>query len=293
MINTFLSLPNEQTDLATARFVILPVPYEGTVCFESGTARGPQAILDVSDQMEHIDEETLCLFAKNGIATLPPLDLPTEPDQALNEIYRVVRDEDLFRPGRFPIVLGGEHSISAPVIRRVTEVYSDLSILQFDAHSDLRDTFTPGGKLSHACVMRRVLEMTPQPKLVQVGIRSFSELDPVECPEQVKRFVTPTMLEDNFEGSLARILDSLTKNVYITFDLDGLDPSIAPGVGTPEPGGLTWRQAVRIIRAVSQAKRVVGADVVETLPLSGEIVTEYIAARLVAKFMTYNQEDRV
>ncbi len=292
MITTFLSLPDEQTDPETARFVILPVPYEGTVCFESGTARGPQAILDVSDQIEHFDEETFCSFAQKGIVTLPSLTLPPQPPQALDTIYRAVCEHDLFRPGRFPIVLGGEHSISGPVIRRAAEVYSDLSVLQFDAHSDLRDTFEPGGKSSHACVMRRLLEIKPQPKLVQVGIRSFCELDLVECPEQVKRFITPTMLEDNFEGSLARILDSLTKNVYITFDLDGLDPSIAPGVGTPEPGGLTWRQALRIIRAVSQTKRVVGADVVETLPLAGEIVTEFIAARLIAKIMTYNQEDR-
>lgn len=292
-MNTFLSLPNEQTDQATARFVVFPVPYEGTVCFQGGTARGPQAILDVSDQMEHIDEETLCLFAQKGIATLPPLTFPDDPQQALDSIYRAACDYDLFRPGRFPIVLGGEHSITGPLIRRAAEVWPELSILQFDAHSDLRDTFEPGGKSSHACVMRRLLEIRPQPRLVQVGVRSFSELDLVECPEQVKRFITPAMLEDDFESSLTRILDSLTKNVYITFDLDGLDPSIAPGVGTPEPGGLTWRQAVRIIRAVSQAKRVVGADVVETLPLPGQIVTEYVAARLVAKIMTYNQEDRV
>ena len=134
--------------------------------------------------------------------------------------------------------------------------------------------------------MRRVLEITPH--LAQVGIRSFCETDLVECPEQVQRFITPVMLEENFDDSLGRIIDFLTDVVYITFDMDAFDPAVAPGVGTPEPGGLTWRQVMTILRRVFAAKRVVGADIVETMPLGGNFVTtEFLAARLAAKIMNF------
>lgn len=281
---TFFNLPISYRG-ENAYFKILPVPYEGTVCFEHGTAMGPERICAVSDQMEYIDEESRREFWRRGIETLAPVAVDgLSPEEVMEKIAGAVRG--LFGVERFPIILGGEHSITAPVVRAAREVYPQISVLQFDAHSDLRDSFPPGGKYSHASVMRRVLEITP--KLTQVGIRSFCETDLVECPEQVQRFITPVMLENDFDESIKRILDSLTDTVYITFDMDAFDPAAAPGVGTPEPGGLTWRQVMNILRQVFAAKSVIGADVVETMPLGGNFVTtEFLAARLVGKIMNF------
>ena len=283
---TFLELPPEYTG-EHALYVIFPVPFEGTVCFEKGTANGPRRILEVSDQMEYIDEETLIEFWKPGIRTLAPLPAEPTPRAEMEAIYARAKQESLFAEGRFPITLGGEHSITVPLLRAAAETYPELSILQFDAHSDLRDSFPPGGRDSHASVMRRALEITPN--LVQVGVRSFSEEDLISCPEQVKRFITPARLEDDFDAALAEIISRLSENVYITIDMDVFDPSSAPGVGTPEPGGLSWRQITKILRAVFKTKKVIGADVVETAPIPGQVVTEFLAARLVAKLMTYDQ----
>ena len=282
----FLELPPEYTG-EHARYVIFPVPFEGTVCFEKGTANGPRRILEVSDQMEYIDEETLIEFWKPGIRTLAPLPAEPTPRGEMEAIYARAKRESLFAEGRFPITLGGEHSITAPLLRAAAETYPELSILQFDAHSDLRESFPPGGRDSHASVMRRALEITPN--LVQVGIRSFSEEDLVSCPEQVRRFITPARLEDDFDAALAEVIVRLSEKVYITIDMDVFDPAFAPGVGTPEPGGLSWRQICRILRTVFREKKVIGADVVETAPIPGQVVTEFLAARLIAKLMAYDQ----
>ncbi len=285
-----MELPSRYCDSRTARFHILPIPFEATVCFESGTEKGPEAILEVSDQMEHIDEETFRLFYLEGIYTHSPIEPSATPAEEMARITETVEKLDLFRSDRFPIFLGGEHSVTPPIIRVAAQKYPCLSILQFDAHSDLRESYPPGGKESHASAMRRVLEITPH--LVQVGIRSFCESDLEECPEQVKRFITPIDLEERFDTTLQTILDRLKNNVYITFDMDAFDPAFAPGVGTPEPGGITWRQATRIIRAVSEAKNVIGADIVETMPLGDrQKVTEFMAARLVAKIIAYNTQN--
>ena len=286
---TFFQLPPELTDPKTARFHVLPIPYEGTVCFMHGTAAGPDAILDVSDQMEYIDEELRNEFYKAGIATYAPIPSAPAPAEQSQRIYNVVFP--LFQPNfqsPFPIILGGEHSITPPIVRAAVEVYPNLSVLQFDAHADLRDEFT-GGKFSHASAMRRVLEITPY--LTQVGVRSYSAEELQECPEQIDRLITVPMLETEagLRKAIETILDRLTDTVYITFDIDAFDPAIAPATGTPEPGGMTWRQATTILREVSQAKNVIGADVVETAPFqNGNIITEFLAARLVAKIMAYN-----
>jgi agmatinase len=284
---SFLNLPPEFTDQDTARFHIVPIPYEGTVCFMHGTANGPDAILDVSDQMEHIDEVLQNEYWRAGIATYPPIPSASTPAEQMVYIYNAVRP--IFHPGKFPIFLGGEHSITPPIVRAAAERYANLSVLQFDAHADLRDEFT-GGKYSHASAMRRVLEITPY--LTQVGIRSYSAEELQECPEQIANLITVPMLETEtgLRKAIAKILDRLTDTVYITFDIDAFDPAIAPATGTPEPGGMTWRQATTILYEVSRAKNVIGADVVEVAPYqNGNITTEFLAARLVGKIMAYNE----
>lgn len=284
-MSAFLPLPLEYCRRDTARFQIIPIPYEGTVCFGHGTVNGPERICAVSDQMEYIDEETVCEFWRDGIFTHEPIPSRSDPAEQMALIESTVRRAALFSENRFPILLGGEHSVTAPAIRVAAESFSNLSVLQFDAHSDLRDVYEPGGKFSHASVMRRVTEITPT--LVQVGIRSFSGEDLIACPERVKNFITPSAVEENTDQAIRTVLNRLTDTVYITFDMDAFDPSVAPGVGTPEPGGLLWRPVLRMLRAVFNAKRVVGADVVETAPVAGSNLTEYVAARLTAKMITY------
>ena len=285
MTKSFLSLPDDRCNPLTARYRIVPVPYEGTVCFLGGTAKGPEAILDVSDQMEHFDEELLCDFTRQGIAAFPAIPSADTPEEQYERIYQTVKQETYFQAGRIPIFLGGEHSITPPIVRCAAECYGAISVLQFDAHADLRDAFT-GGKFSHASAMRRVLEITPN--LVQVGIRSFSEEEYQECPRQIATLITPRMLAEDREHCIKKILDSLTEHVYITWDIDVFDPAFAPGTGTPEPGGLDWFQVTEILRRVCEAKNIVGADIVEVAPLGGNnVVTEFLAARLIAKIIAY------
>ena len=284
---TFFNLPPEFSDPKTARFHVVPIPYEGTVCFMRGTANGPDVILDVSDQLEHIDEELQNEYWRAGIATHPPIPSADTPAEQTVRIYETV--PPFFQPGKFPIFLGGEHSITRPIVQAAAERYKNLSVLQFDAHADLRDEFT-GGKYSHASAMRRVLEITPY--LTQVGVRSYSAEELRECPEQIADLITVPMLEteEGLKKAIERILGRLTDTVYITFDIDAFDPAIAPATGTPEPGGMTWRQATTILYEVSRAKHVIGADVVETAPFqNGNIITEFLAARLVGKIMAYNE----
>ena len=291
MPQSFLSLPHDQCDPLTARYRIIPVPYEGTVCFLGGTAGGPDAILSVSDQMEHFDEELLCDFTRQGIATFPPIPSADTPEQEFDQIYQTVKRESYFQSGKFPIFLGGEHSITPPIVRAAVECYGSISVLQFDAHADLRDSYT-GGKFSHASAMRRVLEITSNTdsvNLVQVGIRSFCEEEYRDCPQQIAALITPRMLAQNREHCVTTILNSLTEQVYITVDIDVFDPAFAPGTGTPEPGGLDWFQVTTLLRRVCEGKNVVGADVVEVSPLGGNnAVTEFLAARLVGKIIAYS-----
>jgi agmatinase len=285
MTKSFLSLSHEDGNPLTARYRIVPIPYEGTVCFLGGTTRGPDAILDVSDQMEHFDEELLCDFTRQGIATFPPIPPADTPEQEYDRIYQTVKQETYFQSGKIPIFLGGEHSITPPIVRAAAECFGTISVLQFDAHADLRDVYT-GGKFSHASAMRRVLEITPH--LVQVGIRSFSEEEYQDCPQQIAALITPRRLLQDADRYMQNILDSLTERVYITLDIDVFDPSFAPGTGTPEPGGLDWFQVTNILRRVCEKKNIVGADIVEVAPLGGNnVVTEFLAARLAAKIIAY------
>ena len=291
MTLSFLSLSDHLCDPKTARYRIIPIPYEGTVCFLGGTALGPDAMLDVSNQMEHFDEELQCDITQTGIATYPPILPEDTPEKTSVKIYQTVTQESYFQPGKVPIFLGGEHSITPPLVRAAAESYPGVSVLQFDAHADLRESYT-GGRFSHASAMRRVLETTPH--LVQVGIRSFSAEESRECPAQIARLITPTMLRQHSEDCITQILRNLTEHVYITVDIDAFDPAYAPGTGTPEPGGLDWFQVTQILRRVCEVKTIVGADIVEVAPLgNNNVITEFLAVRLAGKIIAYTGTRRV
>jgi agmatinase len=280
---SFLGLDGSRSDPATARYAVLPVPYEGTVTYKSGTAAGPAAILDASQQVELFDEELCAECVSAGVATFPAVEPADDPAEEMRRVKAAA--EPIVSAGRFLLALGGEHSITAPLVGLCAAAYGPLSVLQIDAHADLRDTYG-GSKHSHACVMRRVLEITPG--ICQVGIRNFSREEYEDCPRQVASFFTPEKIASD-PNWVDAVLGRLGDRVYVTVDMDGLDPSIAPGVGTPEPDGLTWRQVTALLRRICAERQVLAADIVEVRPIPPNHVTEFLAARLAYKIIAYTQ----
>ena len=274
----FGGLEPEHSALENSRAVILPVPYDFTTTYQGGTRQGPRAILAASRNMELWDEEIGPVY-RWGIHTLPEME-PTAagPEAMVNRVDRAVGW--ILDQGKLPVMLGGEHSLTTGAVRAAHRHFERLSVLQIDAHGDLRDSYLDS-PWSHACVMRRVRELVPA---ASVGIRSISE----EEAEYLEAHPLPIWSVRQFRALAGRwepILDALTDEVFVTFDLDGLDPSILPGTGTPEPGGLDWYEAVDLIKAVAARKRIVGFDVVELAPLAGQVGSDFLAARLVYRMI--------
>ena len=279
----FLNLPPEWSG-KTSRYAVLPVPYEGTVSYLSGTVDGPSAILSASAQVEYLDEEFGGEFVQAGIMTLPMVPAAPDPEEQMQRVREAARPT--VQAGKFLLTLGGEHSITAPLVELMARRHGQISVLQIDAHSDLRDEYR-GSRFSHACVMRRVLETTNS--ITQVGIRSYSTQEVQQCPEQVRDFFTPALIAVQSDW-IDRVLASLRPKVYLTVDIDGFDPAFAPGTGTPEPGGLDWRQVTSLLRRVCREREVVSADIVEVRPIPPGHMTEYLAARLAYKIIAYTQQ---
>lgn len=269
------------TDFEHARVVILPVPLDRTTSYVPGTRNGPHDILVASSHMELWDEETETDVHSIGVSTLPEMEFPFETmDEVIHEIRRVATE--IVSRGKFLVVLGGEHSITGPVVAAVASKYAGLSVLQIDAHADLRETYM-GSPHNHACVMRRVLEYA---RATQVGIRSLSHEEAAAVP------TLPTEIFYDFNMRqqadwIERVVDSLGETVYITIDCDGFDPAIMPSVGTPEPGGLTWYEALTLLRRVIESRRVVGCDIVELCPMPGNIAPNFLCAKLIYKILSY------
>jgi len=282
--DNFLGLEPRHSNPATARYAVLPVPYEGTVSYASGTAAGPAAIIEASQQVELFDEELRGEFHRAGVATYAAVAPADDPGHQMQRVEAAARP--IMASGAFLLTLGGEHSITAPLVRLAHELAGPVSVLQVDAHADLRDTYD-GTKHSHACVMRRVLEVTD--RLCQVGIRNWSAEEDADCPEQVERFITPAVVERS-DDWIDRALDLLGEKVYVTIDIDGFDPSLCPGTGTPEPGGLSWQQVTGLLRRVCRERQVVAADIVEVSPIPPNHITEFVAARLAYKLIAYTQQ---
>ena len=279
----FLDLPAELSNPAAAKYVVLPIPYEATVSYKSGTADGPAAILDASAHVEFYDPELAGEFVAAGIATLPAIEPAASPAEQIDRVRKVAAD--VLGGGKFLLSLGGEHGVTIGLVQAAADVYGDVSVLQIDAHSDLRDSYN-GTPYSHACTMRRVLEVTD--RICQVGVRSFAGEDRHECPQQFARFITPEVIAAD-ERWIDRALAMLGETVYVTVDIDAFDPSVAPGTGTPEPGGMTWQQVTRLLRRVCTERNVVAADIVEVRPISPNHITEVLAARLAYKIIAYTQ----
>jgi agmatinase len=264
-----------------AQAVILPIPFERTTSYVTGTKHGPREILVASSQVELYDEELGGEICSIGIHTLPAMELPfARTEEAFEEIRRTA--SWLAQAGKFFVALGGEHALTAPLVAGIADHHAGLSVLQIDAHADLRESYL-GDPHSHASAMRRVLEHAP---CVQVGIRNLSAPEAEALPKLATTMFYDWNMRDD-PGWMDRVVKALADPVYLTIDCDGIDPAVMPAVGTPEPGGLTWRELLTLLKLVFARRKVVACDVVELCPLPGFAAPNFLAARLVYKLIGY------
>ncbi|UCC96873.1 MAG: agmatinase [Phycisphaerales bacterium] len=271
-------LPDEHSNAENSGIVIIPVAYDGTSTWMKGADEGPAAIIEASANMELYDIETDSEVYKKGIFTESTIggDISTrEMIEAVHEAVRYYIEKD-----QFTVVIGGEHSVSIGSIRAHVERYPEVTVLQLDAHADLRDEYN-GSKHNHACVMARTRELCP---IVQVGIRS---MDSSEKEKMNKSGVFFAEKIHNQTDWIGKAVSMLSENVYVTVDLDVLDPSIMPSTGTPEPGGLLWYDILELLKAVTEKKNVVGLDVVELCPDDRNKGPDFLAAKLIYKLLSY------
>ena len=264
-----------------AAVVILPVPVDRTTSYVGGTRNGPHEILQASSHMELWDEEMRADVHGVGIFTLPEMELPFgEMDAVIDEIERVAYE--VIGRDKFLVTLGGEHSITPPLVSAAARKYPGMSVLQIDAHADMRDSYM-GTVHNHACAMRRSLEFA---RLTQVGIRSLSTEEAEILPRlKTTVFYDVTMRKD--PNWIDAVVETLADDVYISIDVDGMDPAIMPATGTPEPGGLSWSEMTSLLRTIAERRRVVSADVVELAPIPGMVAPSFLCAKLIYKLLTY------
>jgi agmatinase len=270
-------LPKEFTTFESSKIVILPVPYDGTTTWIKGSDKAPKAILEASTNLEMYDIDTDSEVHKLGIHTAEPVLEVSSPEAMVDEVYAKVKA--LYKKKKFPVILGGEHTVSIGAFKAASEQFSDLTILQFDAHADMRDEYN-GSKIDHHCVMARASEMAP---VVQVGIRSMSagEREDIK-PDRV--FYAMQIYDQS--TWMYELLNKLTRNVYITIDLDVLNPSIMPSTGTPEPGGMNWFDIINILKKISEQVNIVGFDITELVPNKENKAPDYLVAKLIYSLLT-------
>jgi agmatinase len=266
-----------------SHIVVLPFCYEQNSSYGTGSREGPIHILNASCQLERLDEETLIDWTNRMIHTHTPIYPSTTPEIAVTQMRDAA--QKVLKAGKFLLCLGGDHAITIGPVMAAKAIWPNIGVLQIDAHADLRDQWN-GSKYNHACVMRRLVDDINVP-IVQVGIRSFSPEEAALIQKRnYKVFYAHTL--DSFNDKwMEQVLEELPANVYITLDLDGLDPSVIPGTGTPEPGGLTYRQVVRLIAKVGQNKSVMAADITELIKIKGFYSSEYTAAKLATKIIVF------
>ena len=269
------------TNFEKARVVILPIPLDRTTSYVPGTRTGPHEILVASSHMELWDEETGTDVHGIGIYTLPEMEFPfSRMDEVIEEIRRVAAE--LLKRDKFPMILGGEHSITGPIVKAVAAKHRNLSVLQIDAHADMRDAYM-GTIHNHAYAMRRCLDFA---SITQVGIRSLS----TEEAEALPRLGTAVFYDHSMRRDpdwMDAVIETLGEAVYVTIDVDGMDPAIMPATGTPEPGGLSWYELLALLRQTIEKRNVVGCDIVELAPMPGNVAPNFLCAKLVYKILSY------
>jgi agmatinase len=261
--------------------VILPVPVDRTTSYVGGTRNGPHEILQASSHMELWDDEMRADVHGVGIFTLPEMELPFgEMEPLLDEIERVAYE--VIGRDKFLVTLGGEHSITPPLVSAAARKYPGMSVLQIDAHADMRDSYM-GTRHNHACAMRRSLMHA---RITQVGIRSLSTEEAEDIPKLNTTIFYDVSMRDDPKW-IDKVVESLAPDVYLSIDVDGMDPAIMPATGTPEPGGLSWQEITRLLRAVAERRRIISADVVELSPIPGMVAPTFLCAKLIYKLLTY------
>jgi len=275
-------LPEEYSGEENAGIVIIPVAYDGTSTWMKGADQGPKAIIEASANMELYDIETDSEVYKKGIFTEKAI----TGEAATREMIEAVKEavQYYLEKEKFTVVIGGEHTVSIGSIRAHAERYKNLTVLQLDAHADLREQYN-GSKYNHACVMARAREICP---IVQVGVRSM------DYSEKELMDKSGVFFAEHIYGNtdwIKKVVSKLSDNVYITIDLDVLDPSIMPSTGTPEPGGLLWYDVLTLLKGVCDKKNVVGFDVVELCPDDKNKASDFLAAKLIYKLLSYRFRD--
>ena len=269
-----------ETQYETAAIAILPVPYDGTSTWIKGADLGPEALLEASANLEFYDIETDSEVYKKGIATLDPVLTNSTPEAMSADVQS--RMESILADGKFPVLIGGEHSVSIGAFRAVAQHYQDFSILQLDAHSDMRDVYE-GSSHNHACVMARAKELTDN--ITQVGIRSSA----IEEKKNINpdRIFYAHQLKEDAEW-IHKVSAQLGEHVYITIDLDVLDPAYMPSTGTPEPDGLSYREIINLLKFISYNHHIIGLDMVELCPNHENKAPDFLAAKLIYQFLSMN-----
>jgi agmatinase len=275
---TYAGIPQEYGKLSTSKIVIIPVPYDGTSTWQKGADKGPQAFLDASENMELYDIETESEVYKEGIFLADAITENSSPEAMVEEVHKITKK--YINRNKFVATFGGEHSISIGTIRAFNERFDNLTVLHIDAHADLRKEYE-GSKCNHACA---VYEANQNTNLIQVGIRSM-DISEKRTMNTDKVFFAKEMAVST--DWMEDVVDQLTENVFITFDLDALDPSIMPSTGTPEPGGLLYYETLEFLKLVFDQKNVVGFDMVELCPNKNEKSSDFLAAKLFYKMLSY------
>ena len=274
----YAGIPDEFAQLETAKVVLIPVPYDGTSTWGKGADKGPKAFLEASENMEMYDIETATEVYEQGIHLTAPVTENSSPEAMVNEVHKITKD--FIKRNKFVTLFGGEHSISIGSIRAFNECFDNLTVLHIDAHADLRESYE-GTKYNHACAVHEASQTT---NLIQVGIRSMDAIEKTFM-DQEKTFFAHDMVNDEYW--IDKVVEACTDTIFITFDLDVLDPSIMPSTGTPEPGGLLWYETLEFLKQVFTEKNVVGFDIVELCPNEADKSSDFLAAKLYYKMLGY------
>ncbi|PTM11968.1 MAG: agmatinase [Bacteroidetes bacterium] len=275
---TYAGIPEELAKLEQAKIVLIPVPYDGTSTWQKGSDKGPEAFLNASENMELYDIETGTEVYKQGVYLADEVTENSSPEAMVDAVHQATKN--YIKRNKFVTIFGGEHSISIGTIRAFNEMFPSLTVLQLDAHADLRKSYE-GSKCNHACA---VYEASQNTNLIQVGIRSMDIIEKTVMDEEKTYFAHDMAVDDTWMDSA---IDQMTDNVFITIDLDVFDPSILPSTGTPEPGGLLWYETLEFLKQVFEEKNVVGFDIVELCPNSKEKSSDFLAAKLYYKMLSY------
>ena len=275
---TYAGIPEEFAKLENAKIVLIPVPYDGTSTWQKGADKGPDAFLNASENMELYDIETDIEVYQQGVFLADAVIENESPESMVEAVHEATKK--YIKKNKFVTIFGGEHSVSIGTIRAFNDMYTSLTVLHIDAHADLRKEYE-GSTCNHACAAYEASQTT---NLIQVGIRSMDVMEKTVMDEEKTYFAHEMALDDNWIDSA---LDQMTENVFITFDLDAFDPSIMPSTGTPEPGGLLWYETLDFLRQVFKEKNVVGFDIVELCPNAKDKSSDFLAAKLYYKMLSY------